>query len=440
VTVSRLVRHVWWAIGSLWRPSTYLRWVYLLLGAALVLAFILVDSALGAVVSELDPPTIAKGIIWTVLAVAPPVVLGLLPAVREVEGIAVESLLAVRFDERPLGPARTWAQRRRTTAWFCLHLLAGGVVGILSTIVFGLGAIWLAAPFRSPGSRDIIPGWTYEVRGTWTDLWMPAAAIGGLLVLFWLSAAVGALLAYVAPRVLGPTAAERIELLEQQTATLAERNRLARELHDSVGHALSLVTLQAAAARRVLASDPEFAETALAAMETSARAALADLDHVLGLLRDDRREGSRTAPQATLSGLDRLVDATRAGGIDVTVEQSGELDQLPAAVSREAYRIVQEGLTNAIRHAGRPAGDLAVHLSIRLDESGLRLAVTNPVTGRSDHSGGGRGLAGIRERVAVLRGTVDAGPLHEAPDDPLHGTGEPAWRLAVRLPVSVTKG
>ncbi|TCC37817.1 two-component sensor histidine kinase [Kribbella speibonae] len=430
--VREVTRRVWQAIGCLWRPSTYLRWVYLLLGAALVLAFILVDSALGAVVNGLGLPKVATGTIWVVLGLVPPIVLGLLPAVREVEGIAVESLLAVRFEERPLGPARTWAQRRRTTLWFCLHLLAGGVVGILSTIVFGLGAIWLAAPFRSPGARDVVPGWSYDIHGDWTDLWMPAAAIGGLAGLFLLSAAVGALLAYLAPRVLGPTAAERIELLEQQTATLAERNRLARELHDSVGHALSLVTIQAAAARRVLASDPEFAETALAAMETSARAALADLDHVLGLLRDDRRPGSRTTPQATLGGLDRLVDATRAGGITIEVERSGALEQLPAAVSREAYRIVQEGLTNAIRHAGRPAGELAVHLSICLDASGLRLAVTNPVSGKSDHSGGGRGLAGIRERVAVLRGTVDAGPVT--------WQDAPGWQLAVRLPVSVTKG
>jgi signal transduction histidine kinase len=428
VTVKAVAR----AIGSLWRPSTYLRWVYLLLGSALVLAFILVDSGLGAVVADLGLPKVATGIIWVLMGLLPPVVLGLLPAVREVEGIAVESLLAVRFDERPLGPARTWPQRRRTVVWFCLHLVAGGVVGILSTIVFGVGAIWLAAPFRSAGSRDIVPGWSYDVRGSWTDVWMPAAAIGGLAGLFLLSAAVGALLAYLAPRVLGPTAAERIELLEQQTATLAERNRLARELHDSVGHALSLVTIQAAAARRVLASDPDFAETALAAMETSARAALADLDHVLGLLRDDRRPGSRTTPQATLGGLDRLVEATRAGGITIEVDRSGDLDQLPAAVSREAYRIVQEGLTNAIRHAGRPAGELAVDLSIRLDTSGLRLAVTNPVSGKSDHPGGGRGLAGIRERVAVLRGTVDAGPVAEAEGQ--------AWRLAVRLPVSMTKG
>lgn len=408
------------------RGSTYLRWVYLLLGAALVLAFILVDSALVSLAQELDLPVVLTGILIAVVVVAPPVVLGGLPAVREVEGIAVESLLGVRFDEQPLGPARTWAQRRRTTTWFCLHLVAGGFVGVISTFVFGVGAVLLAAPFRSAGSHEVVPGIDYQVRGSWTDLWMPLASIVAIALVFVLSAAIGALLAYTAPRVLGPTPAERIELLERRTATLAERNRLARELHDSVGHALSLVTIQAAAARRVLATDPAFAETALAAMETSARAALADLDHVLGLLRDDRRPGSPTAPQATLGNLTRLVEATRAGGITVEVKRTGDLDELPAAVSREAYRIVQEGLTNAIRHAGKPADELTVDLSINLDKTGLLLELTNPVSGTSDHSGGGRGLAGIRERVAVLRGTVEAGLVADR------------WRLAVTLPVAVT--
>ncbi|WBQ02338.1 sensor histidine kinase [Kribbella sp. CA-293567] len=409
------------------RGSTYLRWVYLLLGAALVLAFILVDSALVALIDGLALPKVLSVILVVLVAATPPLVLGMLPAVREVEGIAVESLLGVRFEERPLGPSRTWPQRRRTAAWFCLHLAAGGFVGVLSTIVFGLGGVLLAAPFRSPGSHELMPSLDYRVTGRWTDFWMPAATIAAIVALILLSAGIGALLAAAAPRLLGPTPAERIELLERRTATLAERNRLARELHDSVGHTLSLVTIQAAAARRVLATDPAFAETALAAMETSARAALADLDHVLGLLRDDRRPGAATAPQATLGNLDRLVEATRAGGIAVGVRRTGDLEQLPAAVSREAYRIVQEGLTNAIRHAGRPADEVSVEVLISLDKSGLLLELANPVTvGTADHSGGGRGLAGIRERVAVLRGTVEAGPVADH------------WRLAVTLPVAVT--
>ncbi|WP_112240973.1 sensor histidine kinase [Kribbella monticola] len=412
------------------RGSTYLRWVYLLLGAALVLAFILVDSALISLLNELRLPAVLIGVVVVLVIVVPPVVLGLLPAVREVEGIAVESLLGVHFEERPLGPARTWPQRRRTTTWFCLHLVAGGFVGVLSTIVFGLGAVLLAAPLQSRGSHELIPGIDYTVHARWTDYWMPLAAVVAILALLLLSSAIGALLAYAAPRVLGPTPAERIELLERQTATLAERNRLARELHDSVGHALSLVTIQAAAARRVLATDPAFAENALAAMETSARAALADLDHVLGLLREDRRPGAEKAPQATLGDITRLVESTRAGGISVAVQREGRLEELPAAVSREAYRIVQEGLTNAIRHAGRPADQLEVALSINLGTNGLRLELTNPVTAAASsqpaRAGGGTGLAGIRERVAVLRGSVEAGLVRDQ------------WRLAVTLPVAVT--
>ena len=113
----------------------------------------------------------------------------------------------------------------------------------------------------------------------------------------------------------------------------------------------------------------------------------------------------------------------------MTVQREGRLEQLPAAVSREAYRIVQEGLTNAIRHAGRPADQLEVALSINLDTSGLRLELTNPVSPTSSQparTGGGTGLAGIRERVAVLRGSVEAGPVRDQ------------WRLAVTLPVAVT--
>lgn len=417
------------------RGSTYLRWVYLLLGAALVLAFLLVESALAALVQDLAPYRPFAVLLVALVVVAPPVVLGLLPAVREVEGIAVESLLGVRFDERPLGPARTWAQRRRTSLWFVLHLIAGGVAGVATTAaVFG-SIILIGTPFRAPGRHEIAPDLAYTTSGTWTDLWMPLAGLALIPLQFYLAAGFGAALAHWAPRVLGPTPAERIELLERRTATLAERNRLARELHDSVGHALSLVTLQAGAARRVLATDPAFAENALAAMETSARAALADLDHVLGLLRDDRREGSATAPQSTLGDLGRLVDATRAGGITIVVRREGDLDGLPAAVSREAYRIVQEGLTNAIRHAGHRADELVVDLTINLDASGLRLELCNPVHGPAvSRTSGGRGLAGIRERVEVLRGTVEAGLIPSDDDDQAA-----TWRLAVTLPVAITK-
>jgi signal transduction histidine kinase len=231
----------------------------------------------------------------------------------------------------------------------------------------------------------------------------------------------GTLLARLAPRLLGPSAAERLAEMEARAVKLAERNRLARELHDSVGHALSVVTLQAGAAGRVLDSDPAFAREALGAIEDSARAALEDLDHVLGLLREDP---SRPAPQATLEDLGRLLEQTRIAGVRLDAEIDPEVGRVPAAVSREAYRIVQEGLTNALRHAGK----VPVRLRLGVADERLEIEMSNPLgaphgAGAGAGHGGGRGLGGVRERVTVLRGEMSAGP---------DGT---QWRFRVSLPL-----
>lgn len=413
---------------SLVRGSTYLRWVYLLLGAALVLAFILVDSALIALVGATGAPDFVKIVVGLAIILLPPVALGFLPAVREVEAVAVESLLGVTIGERPVGPARDWRQRGRGAGWFLLHLLTGGIVGTASTIGLPLAVLLMAAPFRETGTHEFVPGIDYHVRGDWRDVLLPVVGLLGIVVPLVLASVFGALLARWAPGILGPTATERIELLERRTATLVERNRLARELHDSVGHALSLVTLQAAAANRVLDTDKEFARTALGAIEESARAALTDLDHVLGLLRDDR---ASTLPQLTLDDLPRLVDATRAGGIAIELDMSGGLAEVPAAVSREAYRIVQEGITNAVRHAGLSPDKLTINVHVRTKPGRLHLAVANPLATSPtiNRGGGGRGLAGIRERVAVLHGEFEVGA---------DGQGE-GWRLAVSLPTGIQR-
>jgi Histidine kinase len=126
-----------------------------------------------------------------------------------------------------------------------------------------------------------------------------------LLAVGYAGAGLGALAAVMAPTLLGPSPRERIAALETATGLLTERTRLARELHDSVGHALTVVTVQAAAARRVIDDDPEFARRALGAIEDSGRTAMADLDHVLGLLRDDAH--ARQAPTRTLTDLPALV-------------------------------------------------------------------------------------------------------------------------------------
>jgi signal transduction histidine kinase len=232
----------------------------------------------------------------------------------------------------------------------------------------------------------------------------------------------GAALARLAPRILGPSRTEQlaVELARVQSAerALAERNRLARELHDSVGHALTVTTLQAGAAARVLDTDPAFVARALDAIAEVGRAALEDLDHVLGLLRDGG-EGAR-GPQPGLADLDVLLDRARATGLVVAVERQGPLAAVPRAVSREAYRIVQEALTNALRHAGQ----VPVTVRVTADESAVELEVTNPLgAGGGRARVGGRGLAGMRERVSVLRGELAAGPAG----------GD--WRVAARLPL-----
>jgi signal transduction histidine kinase len=180
-----------------------------------------------------------------------------------------------------------------------------------------------------------------------------------------------------------------------------------------------VATLQAGAARKLLDSDPAFARDALASVEDASRAALDDLDHVLGLLRDG--DAAATAPQPTLADLDRLLAETRAAGVEVRAELAGDLGRVPAVVSREAYRIVQEGLTNALRHAGR----VPVTLRLAAGADRLELELTNPPgpVGGGSPAGGGRGLRGIGERVAILGGQMTA------------GADGASWRVAVTLPL-----
>jgi signal transduction histidine kinase len=351
-------------------------------------------------------------------------VTGLFLPVRGLEVSAAQGLLGARVRTPPRQTGRTWQERRRTAAWFTLHLGVGGVLSGCTLAILPFTAFTLVVLFTGPppdlGGMEITPGWN-------AVLW----ALGGvalLIALIALAAGAGELLARLAPVLLGPTPSERLAAAEEHARALAERNRLARELHDSVGHALSVVTLQAAAAGRVLDRDSDdaraTARTALAAVEQSARAALDDLDHVLGLLRDDASPGRdaedderRTTPQATLADLGELI-ATSGASVQ---RQVGDLSGVPAVVSREAYRIVQEALTNAIKHGHGP-----VRLTAAVHGDDLHLEVVNAQRGGGGWSGGwsgGRGLAGMRERVRLLRGELEAGPAAGG------------WRVTARLPL-----
>ena len=188
-------------------------------------------------------------------------------------------------------------------------------------------------------------------------------------------------------------------------AIVEERGRIARELHDVVAHAISVIVLQSRGGRRLLDAEPEETRGALDVIETTAQHALIEMRRLVGLLRADDAV-LMLSPQPTLSRLDDLVEQVRTAGMAVTVSVDGQPTHLPAGVDLSAYRIVQEALTNALKHAG-PA-DAEVHLRYR--DSGLEVEVSDNGNGSGNGDGGGHGLAGIRERVAVYGGELHVGP------------------------------
>jgi signal transduction histidine kinase len=195
--------------------------------------------------------------------------------------------------------------------------------------------------------------------------------------------------------------AERLERENEAQArrvAAEEQARIARELHDVIAHALSVIIVQAGAADDVYAVDPRRTRGPIRAIDAAARAALADLRRVLGLLHVD----PEYEPQPTLARLDTLVDRVRATGLQVCVEIEGAARPLPAAVDLSAYRIVQEALTNTLKHAG--AEHATVHVRYG-DELGLE--IRDDGRGSENGAATGRGLIGMRERAATLGGTLE---------------------------------
>jgi signal transduction histidine kinase len=205
----------------------------------------------------------------------------------------------------------------------------------------------------------------------------------------------------------------RAEHLEERAAGLErahakavahERATIARELHDVIAHSVSVMTVQAGAARLLLDEDPPRARESLVAVEETGRQALGEMRRLLGILRGDEHE-TRLAPQPGIADLDALVEHVRAAGLPVDVVVEGEPKRLPPGIDLAAYRVVQEALTNALKHAGAARAQV----SIRYGVTALELAVTN--NGQVRENGrGGHGLVGMRERVTLYGGKFEAGP------------------------------
>jgi signal transduction histidine kinase len=216
-----------------------------------------------------------------------------------------------------------------------------------------------------------------------------------------------------------------------EAALAAERSRIAAELHDVVTHNVSVMIVQAGAARKILSSSPADAEDALLAAEATGREAMTELRHLLGLL-SPRADGGQAAadsaaftPQPGLDDLDTLIGRVSAAGLPAGLRVTGEPRSLPPGADLAAYRVVQEGLTNVLRHAGQATAMVAIDwgedLAITVtDDGGLEPGVAG--AGRADGTHG-RGLLGLRERLALYGGTLTAGPRP--------GGG---WRLRAVMP------
>jgi signal transduction histidine kinase len=217
---------------------------------------------------------------------------------------------------------------------------------------------------------------------------------------------------------------DRARDLEQEREAFAtmsvryERARIASEMHDIVAHAISVMVVQASAGQRVAAQDPDLVAEAFAAIADAAKQAEQDVSRLVALLGDD--QAIHPAPDLAL--VEELVARAVGSGLDVNLRLEVDRDGLPAAVVEVAYRVIQEGLTNALRYA---AG-AAVAVLVRSDREALVIEVENTAAPREDvlvGAGTGNGLLGLRERVGELSGRLDAG---RTPDG--------GWRLAARLP------
>jgi signal transduction histidine kinase len=262
--------------------------------------------------------------------------------------------------------ARTRLTLATVAALLTLHVIAGGILG--AEILFGItvwGGAWLAGE-RTRLRRERIAG--LEERAL---------------------------------------RAEREAERERRLAAAEERGRIARDLHDSAGHAINVILVHAGMGRLQTERDPERAREAFATIEEVARETVGEIDQMVRALREDASLPGEVEPPAGLASLESLVERHRAAGLDVTSSIHGEQRQLPAAADRGAYRIIQEALTNAARHGN---GNARVQLGFGQRE--LELFVENAlVPGRPARAeGGGHGLVGMRERAALLGGSLEAGP------------------------------
>jgi signal transduction histidine kinase len=378
---------------------------------------------------------------WSAAAIAPIIEFVLFPPARGhsynyprdgLDSLAAKALLLLAFGLVLAGCALL---RRRTTAAY--GLIVGGT--IVSTLAWGQDEI---PPLQFLGV-DVALCYVASTRSRRTSLGAAAAALAVLFVYLVVRMIAGGeagtvsepfmmltvVIAWLIGNSVAQTRAHTQELHARAAAqaVTAERLRIAREMHDTVAHSIGIIALQAGAAARVAETQPARAREAMLTVEKAGRETLSGLRRMLGTLRE-ADEGHPASPLEPATGLDdvaRLAETTTAAGVHVEVWWKGERRPLPAEIDQAAFRIVQESVTNVVRHSG--AAHCRVDIEYRDDD--LAIEVSDRGEGASTATDTGYGLAGMRERVALLHGDFTAGPRP--------GGG---FLVAARLPLPAAAG
>ena len=356
------------------------------------------------------PPHLGEQVAWGVALTVPLVVRRRYPLVV----LVVVGVLFIAAQARQIGDnfvpsivlflaiftAGGWAPDRRRAVF----VRVGLVVAMFAWLGFGL-VRFLVGPVRD-----------YEHAAGPLDPVLASVLYGiGFNLLYFLSSYFFGELAWLSARRLAELEfrTDQLRLSQEQNtrgAIVAERMRIARDLHDVVAHHVSVMGIQAGAARRVLDTDHDLARTSLETVEKTARTAIGELRSLLGVLRADPEPAEDVTAAPGLEQLPDLVETARSTGLEVGHGTYGEPRPVPPGVALSAYRVVQEALTNVVKHAGASKADVRV----RFLATALEVEVTDDGKGRAAAAGGGFGLVGMRERVSVHGGEFEAGPRRGA--------------------------
>ena len=357
-------------------------------------------------------------------------------ALRRIADVAVPVLVALFLVMLILGPPR------EEPPWTLVGMLAGIAQGaalywrrshpervMLIALAGGLVIQLIFPDGVFPYAGLIAIGSLAAARPPRVSLIALAALLGLTALNYFTQPSEDATFALLLPVVawaLGEAARNRRIAIDQASrrAVGDEQARIARELHDVLAHSVSVIVVQASAADDVFDERPDQARAALRSIESAGREALAELRRLLAAVRPEA-DGEPAHPQPGLDRLGELAAPLRAAGLEVALKREDDAGALPAGVDLSAYRIVQEALTNTLRHAGASRAEVTV----RCVPGMLELDVLDDGRGGASPTadGGGRGIAGMRERATMLGGTLDAGPLPEG-----------GFRVHARLPLEAS--